>query len=46
MSIMAAKGEIDVIGFDVKTLSQATVKARKDLALVANMLGTLVTAGR
>ena len=46
MCIMAAKGEIDVIGFDVKTLSQATVKARKDLALVANLLGTLVRAGQ
>ena len=39
MCIMAAKGEIDVMGFDVKTLSQATVKARKDLALATNCWG-------
>ena len=46
MCIMAAKGEIDVIGFDVKTLGQATAKSRKDLAMVTGMLGTLARAGR
>ena len=46
MCTMAISGEIDVMGFDVKTLAMATNKARKDLSLATNLLGTLVRAGR
>jgi hypothetical protein len=42
MRIMAISGEIDVMGFDVKTITMATNKARKALSLEANLLATLV----
>ncbi len=46
MCSMVSDGEADVLGFDVKTLPAAIIKARKDISLATNLLSTIARANR